>query len=711
TGSFNWTPTFIQSGLYTVKFVATDGARRDSEFVSITIIEAGNQRPVLAAIGPKAGTEGTNLNFNISATDPDASIPAFVAISLPIGATFINNGNGTGSFSWTPNFTQAGIYNVTFIASDGVLADSEIVTISIADVGNQAPVLATIGARNVTEGLNLNFIISASDPDGTTPSFTTSTLPTGATFINNGNGTGTFNWTPTFVQAGVYNITFRASDGFLVDTEVVQITVNDAGNQFPVLATIGQKTVLEGTNLNFNTSATDPDGTIPTLSATDLPTGATFVNNGNGTGTFNWSPTFTQAGTYFVFFFASDGAAVDSEVVRITVNEAGNQIPVLAAIGPKITNEGVNLAFGVSATDADNTIPSLFTSTLPTGAIFLNNGNGTGTFNWNPNFSQSGIYNITFFASDGAARDSEIVTITVVDGGNQPPVLAAIGNKIVTEGNLLNFNISATDIDGTIPVLASSTLPTLATFVNNGNGTGSFNWTPAFVQSGIYVITFYASDGITLDTEAITITVNEAGNQAPILASIGNKTSVEGVNLSFPIFATDPDSTIAIFTTSTRPTGAVFVDSLNGRGSFSWTPSFTQSGIYNVTFRATDGQGRVDSETVTITVGEAGNQPPILAAIGAQTTTENVALGFVISAVDPEGIMPSLTTSALPAGATFVNNGNGTGNFDWTPTYLQSGIYNVTFRASDGFSVDSEVVAITVIDAGNQAPVLANVSD
>src|SRR4030066_197158 len=74
----------------------------------------------------------------------------------------------------------------------------------------------------------LPLLITATDADGTIPSFTTSTLPTGATFVNNGNGTGTFNWTPSFVQSGSYNVTFRASDGFAIDTDRKSTRLNSS---------------------------------------------------------------------------------------------------------------------------------------------------------------------------------------------------------------------------------------------------------------------------------------------------------------------------------------------------------------------------------------------------------------------------------------------------------------------------------------------------
>ena len=220
--------------------------------------------------------------------------------------------------------------------------------------------------------------MSASDPDATIPTLTTSTLPTGASFIDNANGTGTFNWTPNFTQAGPHNVTFYASDGSLIDSEIVTITVADAGNQAPVLAAIGPGSTAENVNLTFGVSASDPDATIPTLTTSTLPAGATFIDHANGTGTFNWTPTFTQAGVYNITFYAGDGTAIDSEIVAVTVTDAGNQAPVLAAIGPRSTAENVNLTFGVSASDPDATIPTLTTSTLPTGASFVDNANGTG---------------------------------------------------------------------------------------------------------------------------------------------------------------------------------------------------------------------------------------------------------------------------------------------------------------------------------------------
>ncbi|RME23946.1 MAG: hypothetical protein D6800_09210, partial [Candidatus Zixiibacteriota bacterium] len=265
-------------------------------------------------------------------------------------------------------------------------------------------------------------------------------------------------------------------------------------NNPPVLAPIGAKSVDEGVNLNFGVSATDSDGDPLTLTASPLPTGATFTDNGDGTGTFDWTPGFDQAGSYDVLFVVSDGTDADSELVTITVNNV-NRPPVLAAIGGKNTNEGVNLNFGVSASDPDSDPLTLTASPLPTGATFTDNHDGTGTFDWTPGFDQSGRYDVLFVVSDGIAADSELVTIIVVNV-NQPPVIDTIPPQTVDEGATLTFTVSATDPDGGTPSLSSGTLPAGASFVDNDDGTGTFNWTPGFDQAGSYDVTFFASDGV-----------------------------------------------------------------------------------------------------------------------------------------------------------------------------------------------------------------------
>ena len=136
-----------------------------------------------------------------------------------------------------------------------------------------------------------------------------------------------------------------------------------------------------------------------------------------------------------------------------------------------------------------------------------------------------------------------------------------------------------------------------------------------------------------------------AQTAAPVLTPIGAQTVDENVLLALHITATDADLTTPVLSTSSLQPGMVFVDSLNGAGSLTWTPDFNQSGVYNLTFYAADAvTADIDSEIVTITVNNI-NQAPVLSAIGPQTVVENTLLTVPVSATDPDATTPILTTS------------------------------------------------------------------
>ena len=79
-----------------------------------------------------------------------------------------------------------------------------------------------------------------------------------------------------------------------VPRDVIQ-TINEAGNQAPVLSSIGSQSVTEGQNLNFGVSATDLDLDSLILTAEDVPANATFTDDFDGTGTFDFNPDYSQS--------------------------------------------------------------------------------------------------------------------------------------------------------------------------------------------------------------------------------------------------------------------------------------------------------------------------------------------------------------------------------------------------------------------------------
>jgi uncharacterized repeat protein (TIGR02543 family) len=101
-----------------------------------------NHPPVLDPIGDQVVNSGAVLSFTVSATDPDGVTPSLSVENLPLGADFTDNGNGTALFSWQTTSADRGVHIVTFIASDGVLTASQVVTIAVVDYQIFLPFLA-----------------------------------------------------------------------------------------------------------------------------------------------------------------------------------------------------------------------------------------------------------------------------------------------------------------------------------------------------------------------------------------------------------------------------------------------------------------------------------------------------------------------------------------------------------------------------------------
>ncbi len=288
---------------------------------------------------------------------------------------------------------------------------------------------------------------------------------------------------------------------------------------------------------------------------------------------------------------------------------------------------------------------------------------------------------------------------------NRPPTLSPIGAKMVNEGQLLAFTVSATDPDGNILTYSGGNLPTGATL----SPAGVFNWTPSFTQGGNYNVTITVTDnGSPAQSafEIVTITVGNV-NRPPVLGVLGaSQTATEGLLKTIPISATDPDGDVVTFAGSNLPTGATLTDNLNGTATFAWTPSLTQIGSYpNVTITVTDNGSPPQSASAqfTITVIDA-NQPPVLAPIGAKTTNVGQLLAFTATATDPDSNVLTFSAGNLPVGATFTP----AGAFSWTPTAGQIGNYSVTINVADNGSppqTDSETFTITVGNI-NRPPVL-----
>jgi hypothetical protein len=288
-------------------------------------------------------------------------------------------------------------------------------------------------------------------------------------------------------------------------------------NTAPVLGSIGNKAVVEGSLLSFTATANDTD-TPPQTLTFSLDSGAPVGASINpSSGVFNWTPSEAQGpGVYPVTIRVTDsGSPVlsDAETISITVSET-NAAPVLDPIGNKAVAEGALVTFTATADDADiptQTLTYTIDAGAPAGAV-INATNGI--FNWTPSEAQGpGTYPVTVRVTDNgtpARNDSETINI-VVSEANTAPVLALISNQTNSPGNLITFTASATDADLPAQSLAFSLDPGAPAGAGINPTSGVFTWTPTQAQaSSTNVITVRVTDNgspLLADSQAVTVYV------------------------------------------------------------------------------------------------------------------------------------------------------------------------------------------------------------
>ncbi|MBI5868658.1 MAG: HYR domain-containing protein, partial [candidate division Zixibacteria bacterium] len=213
-GSVPASGTYFPVGSTLVTSTATD-ASGNQQTCTFTVTVNDTQKPTVTCPGPMtisipSGSTSTIVTYGVTSGD---NCPGLVnVLTPPSGSSF-----------------SIGTTTVWCVSTDAVgNKDSCTFTVTV-EVGNSAPVIDPIPAKSANEESNLNFGVVAHDLDGDA-GITLSIIdkPAGASFTDNGSGSGTFDWTPACDQGGqVYNVKFVASDGSAADTESVAITVND----------------------------------------------------------------------------------------------------------------------------------------------------------------------------------------------------------------------------------------------------------------------------------------------------------------------------------------------------------------------------------------------------------------------------------------------------------------------------------------------------
>jgi hypothetical protein len=655
-------PGPTSGGVYHFTLTATNGyAPNATEFFTLTV----DQSPTISSAATTVFTTGTNGTFTITTTGfPKPALTE--SGSLPTGVTFTDNGDGTATLAGSAAAGTGGIFDLTITAANGFSPNaSQMFTLAI----HQAAIITggTV-ATFTTNTASTPFTITTAPGTFPTPVLSeTGSLPSGVTFVDNGDGTATLAGTPASGTGGVYDLTINATNGVTpAGSEPFTLTV-DQPSSITSAARTTFTTGVAGTFTITTSGFPNADLSFSPTSPSPLPSGVTFTDNGNGTATLAGTPAAGTGGKYSFTINASDGVgSVASQTFMLVVKAPSP--PSFTSANTTTFLTGIGDAFMVTTTGFP--APALTEAgALPSGVTFVDNGDGTATLSGAAGPTAGGKYRLVLTADNGNQPNAIEVFRLIVD---EPATITSADQTTFGVGAFGSFTITteAFPID---QISELGALPRGVHLVDNGNGTATLSGTPKTASAGQYDITIKAKNGVSPRAmQSFTLFVSGP----PAITSSPQTTFTTGASGSFTI-TTAGFPTPVITEQGGLPSGVTFVSNGDGTATLSGTPGTLTGGVYPLSFGAINSISPMATQNFNLVVDQSpeftsASQTSFLVGTDGSFTVQ--AAGFPAPRL--------ILMGSLPPGLSFTDNGNGSGAITGSPS--TPGTFNVTFKARNG---------------------------
>ncbi|MAF11805.1 hypothetical protein CMK11_15265, partial [Candidatus Poribacteria bacterium] len=743
TGRFTWSPTFADSGAHTAIFTADD-PRGGSTRMTVQISVSEENRP--PAFDSAMNQEfqalvGKELLLAVQVSDADQDLVDVTLVDVPTGVIF---DSASRSLLWTPTAAQEGAHTLTLAADDGrggVTEGSVSITVS-----RNRPVWQPVSVTEVRETQEATFRAIPVHPDDLTMTMSfTSDPPLPSNVVLDEGDSMLFRWIPGYEDAGSYQLTFTAIDplGLTADLRITLDVENF--NRDPSVAVVPAQTatVSQPFVLSLDQFVSDPDADdLPRLSfakGENAPSGVVI----SSTGQLEWSPSVGVAGEHIIPFIVSDPSFSSASGRVVVFVEAPPAFEFTPSAQPSVDEGGVAIV-EVAALDGntrdtvalewvnESAVPSWVTWTATPGNP------ARATITLTPGFTDAGLSSertvplpIRAVDSSAAGLTAQATLTVVVANTNRPPVLAAVAQQTLSEGEAWSLTLAATDEDADDTLVYTLTgSPPGMTF---DPGSATIRWTPSFRQAATHTVTATVRDrdpaGVA--SREIRLVVLDV-NRQPVMQNISAPSGlIEGSPIVFTVRAVDPDADNTLtYRVNPSPAG---VSLAQATGAFRWTPQVGQAGEYNLTFTVDDGEGGTDTARVTLDVEELDNEPPTGSiALDGGTEVDGVLLvdtatvTLALEAEDNRSSLSNIEMQIRNAGGTFSDAEPVADTKEWDVS-PSDGEKTVQVRFEDEFgnrSEEFEVVftldttppqiahtRVTAAEAGESIEIVASVTD
>ena len=229
----------------------------------------------------------------------------------------------------------------------------------------------------------------------------------------------------------------------------------------------------------------------------------------------------------------------------------------------------------------------------------------------------SGTVTETIDSSTGSTTGE---TVTGTTAGNEAPQFDSVPSPTVRVGDNYSVTLTASDIDGTYPVVTVGQVPGGMRVNGPGNGVLELQWQVsdnAAAQSVVELIAIDPVDASIRTTQRMVITVMDAtggtdsgntetqvstGISVPVLRSVESSQVNVGQSVSIRIVADDDDGVPPALLIPNAPEGSTFDDNGDGTRTFRWSPTSAQTGTHVLSVVARDHFNASLTDTIDVIV-------------------------------------------------------------------------------------------------------------
>ncbi len=695
TGVVTYSPSPGACGTDTFTYVVEDNEGELSNEATVRLDVRCNEPPI-ANDDTATTDEGTSVGIDVVSNDADTDglldlSTVHITQSPASGTVSVHPSSGVVTYMPDPTSCGEDTFRYTVADDDGAVSDEATVTVSVLC---SPPPLAIDDLYQVNEGGALDVDPpGVVDNDDTTPvEPVTVTLVSGPshgqlTLHADGSFEYVHDGSETTSDQFTYYISDSRNDSNTATVSIIVQPINDP----PVAIDDGGST-LEDTPVTLHVldNDMDPDGDALTVDWTQQPQNGSVVNNG-GTVTYTPNPNFHGVDTFT--YAATDGNGGQSEATVTVTVDAVNDPPV-AQDDSESTAEDTPVQIDVLANDTDPDGDSLSIDHVqqPSHGSASSDGSAV-TYVPDGDFHGTDVFEYSITDNKGGTSSASVtVTIVSVD---DPPV-GRDDDATTPEDTSITIGVLDNDEDPEGDVLhVESVMQPAHGAVSNGGVDVTYTPDPDF--NGNDSFTYMVSDGNGGKATATVYVLVLPSNDPPTAQDDGESTLEDTpVRISVLSNDSDPDGDELLVQSVTQPThGTVEISG----SDIIYLPGADFFGIDTFTYVAFDGNGGVDTATVTVDVGPV-NDPP-LAQDDVASTDEESAVDILVlqNDSDPDGDDVLILSVSPPSHGSVAIEGD---NVVYTPELNFYGGDTFTYTIRDGSgATDTALVSVSVMGAND----------